>query len=95
MSGAFRMSLFQNDYKRFVEKLEVTKVGAITALEIRHLTPYSQNGATTFSIKTLSMMTFSIMTFSRMTLSMMTFSIRTHSIRGLLATLSINDVHHK
>ncbi len=38
------------------------------------------SGATTFSITTLSIMTFSIMTLS---------------LKGLLATLSINDIEHK
>jgi hypothetical protein len=50
-----------------------------------------------FSIMTLVVMTFSIMSFSIMTLRMITFSIMTLSIitlniKGLVSSLSINNV---
>jgi hypothetical protein len=49
----------------------------------------SHGGATAFSITTLSIMKFNIMT-----LYMMTFNIMTLSIKGLIMTLSFNNIQY-
>jgi hypothetical protein len=49
----------------------------------------SHGGATTFSITTLSIMKFNIMT-----LYIMTFNLMTLSIKGLIMTLSLNNIKY-